>query len=248
VTHWKPKLVFIAATILFVTVSSKADPESQPGRLSPQDVLTRMQAAYAVLLSYSDEVKAEGSQTYSDGKVVTSHGTATVKLSRPILYRIEWRLKYALPSKPDEDKTVAFWSQGNGAYITAGKGITSREKDRRPFPFVEGDMTYVPSAFYGEVNPNSPLSRDCCSGEKYVFGADEKVEDVECYVLLSVPIPLEKGQMRRQEISTLWIGKSDYLLRQIRIVGPTGSSTLTRSNIVINAPMSREEFGSSGPT
>lgn len=246
-THWKPKLLIAATAILLLAaVPSTAAPDGGQSSLSPQDVLTRMQTAYAALLSYSDGVKEEASHTDSHGKVVMAHGTATVKLSRPNLYRIEWHIEPASPPNPDENKTLVLWSQGDGAYSTSSQG-TYRAKDYSPFPFTAGDMTYVPSAFYGQESPYLPLSPECCSGEKYVLGADERVGNVECYVLGSVPIPLGKGQNPPGEIFTLWIGKSDYLLRRIRVVDRIGTSTQTRSNIVINVPTSREDFGSSAP-
>jgi outer membrane lipoprotein-sorting protein len=235
-THWKPKLIAAVAALLLAAVPSTAAPDTEQTALSPHDLLTRMWVAYAALSSYSDEVK---SVSFAHEKTTTWH--TTVKLARPNLYLVEWQMEAETPpgsDRPTAKNVFGVWSQGDGAVWNNEADGVRRYTKEGLFPFTEEDMTFVPFAFFGKPKIHSLLRPDCCRAG-YQIGPDEKVGDVECYVLHGE----QNAFLTRL---TLWIGKSDFLLRQVRIVTRHDAQddvmTQTHSNIVMNVPMSSSDF------
>ena len=221
--------------------------------LSADEIFKRAQAKYASLTSYTDEgniaVTLNG---------VTLDTSFITRLARPNLYRVEWEQNNGTILK---NKTGAVWSSGEGDYWSTDFRLRSRTT--REVALSDnlspsgGTATSVPRTFF--MMKGSELSDLSVAFEKRQ--ADEKVEEINCYVLTTE----FKGAT-----NTLWIGKKDFLIRQIRtqtsaeagrslptatvrgnpqiiatldrIRFPGITTTETHTNIVINQPFSKADF------
>ena len=171
------------------------------GNAATREIIKHAQERYASLTSYSDE-----------GQTVTTLGGMTfnymfsIKLARPNLYRIEW-------SEPTEYFTNSgvVWSAGNGDFLAMGdrnaKKQASRDSALGGATGLSGDASSsIPSVFFN-LNWGNQLAASAAN-EKQL--PDEKVGDVDCYVL--------SGEIKKGVTRTLWIGKQDFLIHQVRNV------------------------------
>jgi len=225
--------------------------------LSPDQIFNKAQEKYASLTSYSDEGKTVATMNGS-----TSTATFTIRLGRPNLYRIEWEQNNgtAFPTA----KAQAVWSAGAGDFLTMGFGVKSRTTQKMALGGIPGisssEATTIPATFF-KMALSDQLG-GAAAGEKRQ--ADEKVGDVDCYVLVSALNGTTK---------TLWIGKRDFLIHQVRtatsdrpgyaapppLAAPANirletiaamekagfpgiTSTETHMNIVINQSFSKTDF------
>jgi outer membrane lipoprotein-sorting protein len=223
-------------------------------KLSTQEIFKKSQDAYAALTSYSDE-----------GETVATLGTAamaphifTTKLARPNLYRIEWHQQ---ETSSFMNKGVV-WSAGDGNYMVMGDGEAQREASQEmtlggATGISGGATATIPGTFF-QLGWGNQLGSLWSSNKQQ---PDEKVDAVDCYVFASQL----KGTTR-----TLWIGKKDLLIHQLRDVTsaeamkalvaeiakrnpnapgyqsnaePRGLiSTETHRNIVVNQPFAPADF------
>ena len=109
-------------------------------------------------------------------------------------------------------------------------------------PWTEGDTVHITRLFFSRLE--NILKFD------YKRQPDEKVSEVDCYVF-------EGGT--KDEKKTLWFGKQDFLIRQVRTVYSIDikqpdsleirrqiiTSTETHSNIVLNQKFSAADFSPS---
>ena len=229
------KLKFVAgasvAALLAGGVATVAISETirSGDKLTPQEIAKQSQDAYAALTSYSDS---------GTGVVNSSSTSATtrfnIRLQRPNLYRVAWT-----QTSEAYNSTGVVWSDGNGDfYVNATAG---QEKDAQPsklkdmqqaFAFalgVSGQATTVPVIFFkqnfGEILAVPASGRADTKKEN-----DEKIGGVECHVLsykIDAAKMLDKAKLPKDvavrasgmtviTITTLWIGKRDHLIRQIR--------------------------------
>ncbi|HEY1718958.1 MAG TPA: sigma-70 family RNA polymerase sigma factor [Verrucomicrobiae bacterium] len=259
-TYAKLKLAtVIAAGILLAggAVTVVLSSHQMGDNLSPDEILKNAQEKYASLTSYSDEGKTVATMNGS-----TSTTMFTIRLGRPNLYRIEWEQNNgtAFPTA----KAQAVWSAGAGDFLTMGFGVKSRTTQEMALGGIPGisssAATTIPATFFKMAlsdqlgGPSSDEKRQ----------ADEKVGDVDCYVLVSELNGTTK---------TLWIGKQDFLIHQVRtatsarpgyaalppLAAPANirletiaamekagfpgiTSTETHRNIVINQSFSKADF------
>jgi outer membrane lipoprotein-sorting protein len=224
--------------------------------LSPGEILKRAQEKYASLTSYSDEGKSIATL---NGTTITH--TFTIRLARPNLYRIEWEQNSDSSSSTTKTKPEAVWSAGEGDFLEMGSGAqkqTSQEMALAGATGISGGAAAtIPGTFF-KMNWGNQLGGPAISEKRQ---SDEKVGDVDCYVLNSEL----KGLTR-----TLWIGKQDFLIHQVRTVTsaesmraalaeaakrhpeihvplpPSGlqgvTSTETHTHIVVNAKFSPADF------
>jgi RNA polymerase sigma factor (sigma-70 family) len=180
-----------AATVAISQTSSSAS-------LSVQEIANRSQQAYAALTSYSDEGKTAnnvGSQT------VAPH-IFSIKMARPDLYRIAWEQNGGFYMQ-----TGIVWSAGSGNFTvmsaTGYRTNTSMENGLSSAMGVSGGASgSLPGAFFNLNLGTLKTILQLATRE-----ADETVAGVDCYVLTG-----EFGQRKQ----TVWIGKQDYLVRQIK--------------------------------
>ncbi|HTR40073.1 MAG TPA: hypothetical protein VMH87_00465, partial [Pseudomonadales bacterium] len=220
---------------------------------SPYQIFQKVQENYASLLSYNDEGRIV---TAVDDTTVTA-ASFTIRMARPNLYQLEWN-QYASATPAAENTGVqAVWSSGAGDFIDLGWGV-QRQYDRnialdKAVATSSSAAITVPQMFFNiqwQVEHDDSLL-----DEKRL--SDEKIGKVDCYVVAK---EMENGETR-----TFWIGKQDFLIRQIRtkLSGKAMqqaweeaaerpravianfhdfSSIETHTNIVVNGMFSRGDF------
>ena len=185
------------ATSLVFSQGSSGD------NLSIGEIFKKSQFTYAALTSYRDDGTS----------VATVNGTTithifTTRLARPSLYRIEWQQSSVSANFSDTTSTQAVWSAGQGDFGLNSGGTAAKYKNRETAlsgatGISGGAAGSIPGTFFNE-NWGNRLKKPAANETRL---PDEKVGDVECYVLSSEV----KGQTE-----TLLIGKTDFLIHQIR--------------------------------
>jgi RNA polymerase sigma factor (sigma-70 family) len=228
---------------------------SNGGRLGAPEIIKRSQAAYAALTSYSDE-----------GKTVASVGTAqvaphnySIKLARPNLYRIEWTQDLGFYAQ-----TGLVWSVGNGDFFKMTQDSKPRKDASMEMALSSatgvsgGASGSIPGTFF-KLNWGNKLG---AAMQSATSKPDEKIDGVDCYVLT---------QTKAGRTQTMWIGKQDFLIRQIETdtsaavlkamleteakkhpevqamlqrgnIGGDTKSVETHKNIVTNPPLTKADF------
>jgi hypothetical protein len=196
--------ILLAGSVAMVVLSCrKAD-----GNLPASEVFKKAQEKYAALTSYSDEGKTVA---ILNGMTLTT--TFTIRLARPNFYRIEWEQNNDSAFSTSKTKPQAVWSAGEGDFLEmAGKGAQKQASQEMALGGATGisggAAATVPGTFFKMNWGNQHGSSG--AGEKRQ--ADEKVGKVDCYVFASEL----KGAAK-----TLWIGKQDFLIHQVRTVTST---------------------------
>ena len=177
---------------------------SSGGALTTGEIFKKSQAAYAALTSYSDDGKSVATL---NGTTITH--TFSIKLGRPDFYRIEWQQSIASAAYTSTTVTQAVWSAGAGDFMLNRGGGTTKYKDKETAlagatGISGGAAAAIPGTFFkmhwGQFGSSTAEQKRL---------ADEKVGEVDCYVLTR---ELKgKGTTR-----TTWIGKQDFLIHQVR--------------------------------
>jgi hypothetical protein len=201
----KLKLVFgiIAAIMLASGATTLVFSDDATGEeLSSGDIFKKAQENYASMASYSDQ-----------GKVVASlNGSTTVtsfamRLARTNFYRIEWQQASDSSAITNDTRVQAAWSSGSGDFLEMGNGPEKQEGRRvtlaRATDLSGGAAGTIPRTFFN-MQWGDQLGGSVFNQSRQ---ADEKVSDVNCYVFT------RESQGRTK---TLWIGKQDFLIHQIR--------------------------------
>ncbi len=188
--------LLLGAGVATIAVSQMQDYSG----VTPQQILTQSQNAYAALTSYSD-----------DGKVIATIGTTkvpphafTIQLARPNLYRVKWVQDYGFFVQ-----TGMVWSAGNGNFLKMlaesrpQRDSTMEDNLGTAAGISGGASSSVPGTFF-KLNWGNQLGAVMKFAKRK---ADEKVGDVDCYVLAQ---NLGGGRSK-----TIWIGKKDFLIRQV---------------------------------
>jgi RNA polymerase sigma factor (sigma-70 family) len=256
-TYAKLKLALgISAAIMLAggatTVILSSDRVSDD--LPSSEIFKRAQEKYASLTNYSDEGKTVATL---NGMTLTT--TFTIRLARPNFYRIDWEQ----PVHSSYTNKGVVWSAGEGDFMVMGdrdaQKQTSRESALGGATGISGGAAAtIPGTFF-KMNWGNQLGGPVANEKRQ---ADEKVGGVDCYVFTS---ELKKGVTR-----TLWIGKQDFLIHQVRNVTSTEAmkavlaeaakrnpgmparlqqieslvitSTETHENIVVNQKFSPADF------
>jgi hypothetical protein len=170
------------------------------GGLSADQIVQKAKETYATLASYSDE-----------GQIVDPVGGATTRfttvLTRPNLYRIEWEQHDESLKGRDRFAVQTVWSTGAGNFLQIGLG--SQWQPDRETALANaaspsgGAVTIVPMTFF---NMKWPDTLDNSEGS-WVLERNEPTDGVDCYVVT---------RNSRGHSTTLWIGKTDSLIRQAK--------------------------------
>src|SRR5882724_520856 len=185
--------MLVASGVATVAISQTSNGDN----LAAQEIMKKSQGAYAGLTSYSDEGKEVGSV----GKADVAPHTFSIKLARPNLYQIKWTQDLGFYSQ-----TGVVWSASNGDYLKMQQ-VSKPEK----YPNTDGALSAAMGISGGASGIVPKSSFNLKSG---IFGAmqsatkksDEKIGGTDCYVLT---------QSKGGRTETLWIGKQDFLIRQI---------------------------------
>jgi hypothetical protein len=226
------------------------------GRLSPRQVFEKVGDNYASLVTYSDVGQIV---IYANG--AASVTAFTTRLARPNFYRIEWEQRSESIDPNENIWAQAVWSPGSGNFLATGYSLQSASglgvALDKAADISHGASAAIPMTFF-KVPWGNELT-DSGFGEEPQ--ADEKLGKMDCYVFTSELA----GRTR-----TLWIGKQDFLIHQIRtVISPEDLQTTmvgvtknnseitafpeglvsieTHTNIVINAPLSASDFTPSKP-
>lgn len=170
-----------------------------PADLSVADIVKQAQAKYASLTSYSDE----GKSVAMLGARIASSYTFTVKLARTNLYQVGWwqEGEMFIPKG-------MVWSAGNGDFLWMGKNFKPQKYTEKELALAGatgisgGAAASVPGTFF-KMNWGNQLT---AVTSQAVRKADEKIGDVDCYVL---------SHDLGGRTNILWIGKQDLLIHQV---------------------------------
>lgn len=196
---------------------------------SSAQILKKAQETYASLSSYSDTGKI-----ISETVDYTLTNSFSIRLARPNLYRIEWN---------ENSENGICWSSGDTNYIHMrlnGIWTPVREESNPRNAIAQSSVLAVPAAFlgkiYSEINWGDNLAFFASSPE-VVRLADEKIKNDECYVF----------NIKGQPTIYLWIGKTDFLIHQIKTFGKNAAGKEftfieTHENIATNQPFTEDDF------
>jgi RNA polymerase sigma factor (sigma-70 family) len=192
---------------------------------TPQEIAKQSQETYAALTSYSDTGTAV---TDADGRAAITG--FNIRLQRPNLYRIEW----AMTNNFITNRGVAWGDGGSNSYVFGPVGGQNTAPiEMKDMLMALGSATGVssqasstiPGTFFklnwGDVL-GVPASGFALTGKQ----PDEQIGGVDCYVFSSrldpakIPaqatLPQSAVTMKTAAATTLWIGKQDHLIHQVR--------------------------------
>jgi len=235
--------------------------EAAGDELSTAQVFRKVEEKYASLASYSDEGCVVIAPMEGDSIV-----TFNTRLARPTYYRIEWRRGSEATSFPWGASPEAAWSSSVYNLLSV-KGCRVQREYNRDTALAHaagpsgGAAETIPQRFFNwRWGNRGEKFDDVVLSEKRQ--ADEKVGNISCYVFT-------RGSEGRT--NTLWIGKQDFLIHQVRTTISTGAiqataagllrnpdperiralhgftATETHTNIVLNQKFSRSDFVPSFP-
>jgi hypothetical protein len=219
--------------------------------LSSAQILEKAREKYASLTTYGDEGWVVS--TLNDTVINTSF---TIRLARTNFYWIGWQQSVESLVSTNNIGLEAAWSSGAGDFLDAGLGPQNEESTEIALAKASensgGAAVTIPRTFFNI--PWGDQLGDAWSVHDRL--ADENVGGVDCYVL-STEL---QGRTR-----TLWIGRQDYLIHQVRTVtsadamremltaASNGNDELisgiqsltlteTHTNIIVNKPYARADF------
>ena len=201
--------------------------------LTTADIFKQAQAAYAALTSYRDEGK-----TVATAGASTITTTFTIKLARTNFYCITWEQSSDSAYATTKTKPQSVWSAATGDFLDMGTGarkLASREVALSSATGISGSAAAtVPGTFF-KMHWGNQLGLP--AREKRL--PDEKIGDTDCYVFTST---LTSGQTK-----TLWLGKRDFLIRQVRSVTSAAAlkaafaeAAKTHPEIALHLPVSQD--------
>jgi outer membrane lipoprotein-sorting protein len=241
------KLKFAAgsgmAALLVAGVATMAISQTRgDDQLTPQEIAKRAQEAYAALSSYRDTgtVVAE-----STGGIITT--TFNIRLQRPNLYRIDWTQTAGFYT----NKGVV-WSNGGGDFFMMGAAgqeqsakVQKMDNMQQAFAAATGvssSATQIPATFYKQ-NYGDVLGVPASGRSQTKREGDEKVGDVDCFVISSSLDPVKlpnNGGNTGKTTTRLWIGKKDYFIHQSQTMTEGASITLQESDSDLEAMLEKQ--------
>ncbi len=249
-TYAKAKLAFgISAAIMLAggATTMVLASDTAGDNLSPDEIFKKAQENYASLTSYSDEGKIV---TTMNGTITTTF--FTIRLARTNYYHIKWEQNNESSDSTINTGAQAVWSAGAGNFLEKGLGAQGQESRdialAKATEISGGAAGTIPRTFFN-MQWGDQLGG---SGFGERRQTDEQVGGVDCYVLI------KESQGRTK---TLWIGKQDFLIHQIKTVTSAEAmqaaakwdpeiisdlhgftSTETHTNIVVNKQFLRSDF------
>jgi hypothetical protein len=225
---------------------------------TPAQILRNVEGNYTSLTTYSDEGCVV---IATDSDILINF---TTRLARTKFYRIEWKQTDEFSDQAGNASTCGIWSSGAGDFLQAECGVQPQGNREialaRAADFSGGATATIPRLFFNRRwGDRGELLDDLALSEKRQ--ADEKMGNISCYVFTGG----SQGQT-----NTLWIGKQDFLVHQVRtVISPEAmremaasvpemgpelfpamhgfTLTETHTNIVLNRKFSRADFIPSFP-
>jgi hypothetical protein len=222
--------------------------EASADKLSPGEILDKVRANYASLVTYSDE----GTVVVSvNGNVTTT--TFDIRLARSNFYRVRW-IQTGDSSTPILNAHVeSVWSSGAGDHLQADYGLEDEDSPEIALGMAstlsDGTTADLPLIFFNL--PLGDAQGDSAYSEKRQ--PDEPVGKVDCYVVTRILLLQRK---------TFWVGKRDFLIHQIQTITGVDAPVLpdgelnwqtmlslhlivfteTHGNILVNQSLQRSDF------
>jgi len=220
ITTWGKLKFAIGAGVMVLLAGNVFSSNLLADDLSQGEIIKKTQEKYASLTSYSDEGKIVASL---NGITITT--TFTIKLARPNLYKIEWEQSNSASPSPDA-KARAVWSAGEGDFLDMGRGVEKQTNQEMALASATGisggAAATIPGTFF-KLNWGNQFGWVAHAKQQ----PDEKVGDVDCYVFTNE----SKGRAK-----TLWIGKQDFLIHQVRNVTSAEAMKATMAEAAKNNP------------
>ena len=223
------------------------------GGLTSQQVAAKSLAAYAALTGYSDTGRTVESK---NGQTNTT--TFSIQMQRTNLFKVHW-----VQTGGSQTNDGTWWDDGHppfmpeDTYLLANTNGQPANEQPQVIPYsfisdddVPGEAATVPLIFFkpdkDSYYPNilaGIVSGRYNSGQSKTELSDGKIDGVDCQVI-SITITDFSILQRGRKVLRLWIGKPDYLLRQIQSVSekPDSSMTQTHENISLNPKFSADDF------
>jgi RNA polymerase sigma factor (sigma-70 family) len=209
---------FTVGTATVVVKKSGWWPRAANDHLTVAQIVQKAQARYASLSSYHDEgtiVSTVGGQTITH--------TFTTMLARTNLFRIAWTENLGVGSV-----TGMVWSAGNFSLLQIQGAPLQTFSDRQTASASAtgvsgGAASTIPGTFF-QQNWGNRLGNAARLAKRQ---ADERIGDVDCYVLTS---------SNRAATTTLWIGRNDLLIHQIRTVTSAAFMKTIMQNMATRNP------------
>ena len=228
-------------------ILSNADAAANPARastgqlsaseqdLSPTNLIAKLRLAYASLSTYRDSawtVHEYGTNAWTN--------RSEVLMGPRNLYRIE------IKTAPHPfAHTNRYWSDGLDSYQQSTPTVLKGPEFPGNLNTTSGD-TVAPTLFFNLTWGNPLLPLRLGVETELIRGQDERVGDVDCYVLDRKNV---KGLTNTTQQVTLWIGKQDFLVRRWQDISvprdPNGirrARTETHENIIVNEDLKREDY------
>ena len=245
-TYAKLKLAvgITAAILLAGGAATMAVSQTSGGdKLTAMEIAKQSQDAYAALSSYSDTgtVVAES----AGGNVNT---TFTTRLQRPNLYHVDWSQTSGTTPGASQSKG-SVWSSGDGYFMqmsVAGREIYPTPVNQHTMQMSLGASagvsssasSTIPGVFFGELSKSDVLGLAVKGASKMITltkEPDAKIGDVDCHAFTSAidpskfpgggKLPNGMGTVGKTS-TTLWIGKKDHLIHQVRQTIDTSSMSM----------------------
>jgi outer membrane lipoprotein-sorting protein len=226
-TYKKVKLTWvITAAVMLVSgaTTTVLSNDAASNNLSPGEILKKVRENYASLASYSDQ----GESVAVLNSIAITNVFVT-RLARPNFYQIDWEQNNESLLVTNDVKFLAVWSSGAGNFIEKGAG--PQKQPGRAIALVKaaevsgGAIVMIPRMFFS-LETGDVLDSEVF-GEKRL--ADEKAGGIDCYVIT------REAEGRTK---TFWVGKEDFLIRQIQTV----MSAQAMQSVFANVDQGRPEL------
>lgn len=205
--------------------------------LSPANLIAKLRMAYASLSTYRDS----GWTVHEYGTNVWTNRSEVLMGGRN-LYRIQ-----ILTTPRPYAHTNRYWSDGVDGYQQSVTPTVLKTPNLLGDLSLTSDDSLAPTLFFNLQWGNPLLPLKLGTESQLVRGPDERVGDVDCYVLERKNV---EGLTNISRQVTLWIGKQDFLVRRWRDISiprdPNGKRrvrTETHENVVVNEDLKREDYG-----
>ncbi|HXC35431.1 MAG TPA: hypothetical protein VNV43_06115 [Candidatus Acidoferrales bacterium] len=192
----------LVAMLLYGQGAVGSSRDESAASLTAGQIFEKMLGHYASLASYQDQ----GSITTTIGGTIIAIGFET-RMARPDFYRIEWDQLSKLAYSTEDSGMQGAWSFESGDYLQTPSGLQKQYSRDVAFANMasassEG-VAMVPRIFFGVHGIGEPgaiidLARL----------PDDKVGNIECFQIT--------GETAAGGTNTFWVGKRDFLIRQIR--------------------------------
>jgi hypothetical protein len=190
--------------------------------LTAGEVFKQARANYAAMSSYNDQGQVVRT---IDG--ITTITPFTTQLARPEFYLVRWQPNSGSSSFAADAGAQAVWSIGAGHFLETGYGAQSEDILRIALKesacYSGGASENIPVIFF---NLESDNELDYSTYDERQE-PDENVGPINCYVFTR-----QSGGTTR----TLWIGKRDFLIHQIRTVVSAQEMLATAEKITGERP------------